>query len=217
MKVQLLRPGLWRWTGLHPAWTPAEGGPEGWEQEVGSIYYEAEDAIVLLDPLVPPEDRDRFLAALDRDVERAGRPVVVVLTTVSHGRSTDELAERYGASVWLSREQAGDARFPVTHPFAPGERVPGGIEALEAPNFGGESLFWLPEHHALVAGDVLLGNGGGSARVCPESWQPEPIRGAEFRRALEFLLELPTKLVLVAHGDPVLEEGRAALERALRT
>jgi hypothetical protein len=67
--------GLWRWTGLHPAWTPADGGPDGWEQEVGCYFYEGPDAIALFDPLVPMEDRDRFFEALDRDVERAGTPV----------------------------------------------------------------------------------------------------------------------------------------------
>jgi len=29
------------------------------------------------------------------------------------------------------------------------------------------------------------------------------------------LLDLPVELVLVSHGEPVLQDGRAALERAL--
>ena len=40
MRVQEIATGLWRWTGLHPAWTPADGGPGGWEQEVGCYFYE---------------------------------------------------------------------------------------------------------------------------------------------------------------------------------
>ena len=80
MRIREVATGLWWWTALHPAWTPADGGPDGWEQEVGCVYYEAPGAVVLIDPLVPMEDRDRFYRALDRDVERAGLPVCVLVT-----------------------------------------------------------------------------------------------------------------------------------------
>ena len=54
MVVRELAPGLWRWTALHPEWTPeeAEDG-EGWEREVGCIYLETPGHIVLIDPLIP--------------------------------------------------------------------------------------------------------------------------------------------------------------------
>ncbi len=70
MRVREIEAGLWYWTGRHPVWTPADGGPDGWEQEVGCVYYEGPDAVVLFDPLVPMEDPVRFYEALDRDVER---------------------------------------------------------------------------------------------------------------------------------------------------
>src|ERR687887_2327574 len=98
MRVQELSGGLWRWTGLHPEWTPEQGGPEGWEQEVGCVYYESPDAVVLVDPLVPPEDEERFWRALDRDVERARKPVRILLTVPWHGRSAEAVAARYGAA-----------------------------------------------------------------------------------------------------------------------
>lgn len=132
MNVQELRPGLWRWTGLHPAW--AEGAD--WEREVGSVYYEAPEEIVLVDPLLPPEDEERFLAALDRDVERLGRPVVVVLTSARHRRSTDVVVERYGARV-AGELPAGVTTFPI-EPHA-------------------EAVVWIAEHRALVVGDALTG------------------------------------------------------------
>ncbi len=74
MEVTRLADGLWRWTALHPDWKPGDGGPDGWEQEVSCVYLEAPDHVVLVDPLVPGDERDRFFEALDRDVERARRP-----------------------------------------------------------------------------------------------------------------------------------------------
>jgi glyoxylase-like metal-dependent hydrolase (beta-lactamase superfamily II) len=189
MRVQELATGLWRWTGRHPAWTPAEGGPDGWDQEVGSYYYEGPDSIVLFDPLVPMEDRDRFFEALDRDVARVARPVRVLLTVEDHRRSSAELAERYGGRV--------------------GE-VPAGVEvALEAWE---ERAYWIPEHAALVFGDLVLARDGGLE--LPRTWIGDE-RYDEVREGLRPLLELPVERMLVTHGEPVLEGGRDALARAL--
>src|SRR5580765_5681542 len=144
MRIREVATGLWWWTALHPAWTPADGGPEGWEQEVGCVYYEAPGAVVLIDPLVPMEDRDRFFRALDRDVERAGLPVRVLLTVDAHTRSSAELAERYAGTV---------------------DELPAGVETFPAWD---ERVLWIPEHAALVFGDVVVGRDG--ALALPRTW-----------------------------------------------
>ena len=74
---------------------------------------------MLIDPLVPQDERDRFFEALDRDVERAGRPVAIALTCEWHGRSAAELRERYDADVWAPGGAVGRTQAPVTRPFAP--------------------------------------------------------------------------------------------------
>lgn len=195
MQVRELATGLWSWTGLHPGWTPADAGPEGWDQEVGCYFYEAPDAVCLFDPLVPMEDRDRFFAALDRDVERVGQRVRILVTVDAHRRSSAELAERYG----------------VTAPLLPPERpeLPVGVEIVaEAAD---EFVFWLPEHRALVAGDVIIGRAHGLE--VPRAWLEDRYEAA--LTELQPLLDLPVDRVLVTHGEPVLEDGHEALDRAL--
>ncbi len=183
-------PGLWRWTGLHPDWQAGDD----WSQEVGCVYYEAPEAVVLIDPLVPPEDDERFWTALDRDVERVGLPVAVLLTVDWHARSSDEILERY----------SGTRVIPV------------GVEEIRIRGVGGESerLFWLPEPRTLVTGDVIHGVEGG-VRLCPDSWLPDDLRGEPIHRELRPLLDLPVERILPAHGEPVLANGREALARAL--
>lgn len=82
----------------------------------------------------------------------------------------------------------------------------------------GETMVWLPGPRALVPGDRLLGDGKGGLRLCPPGWlrylEPGLTRDG-LRVALRPLLDLPVELVLVSHGEPVLEGGHAALERAL--
>jgi glyoxylase-like metal-dependent hydrolase (beta-lactamase superfamily II) len=196
MEVEKIAPGLWRWTAPHPEWRP----DADWPRDVGCVYYEAADAVVLIDPLVPADEAGRFWEALDRDVARAARPLVVLRTLHWHQRSIDEVLERYpGARLWSP--ESNDP-LPARVDAYPVERAE-------------ETLFWLHEHHALVSGDVLLGTDGGGVRVCPDSWLPKESRGPAFRESLRFLLELPIELVLVSHGRPVLENGREALAAAL--
>jgi glyoxylase-like metal-dependent hydrolase (beta-lactamase superfamily II) len=217
VEVEQIADGLWRWTTRHPEWTPEEGDAEGWPPDVGCVYYEAPDAVVLIDPLVPsePGERDRFWRALDRDVEAAAKPVAALLTVFWHERSASDVVERYdGATLWAHERAVDRLSVRVTDEFALGEPLPGGIEAIDA-NRRDEVVYWLREHGALVTGDVLLGAEEGGVRVCPDSWLPEGVGGAEFRASLRPLLELPVERVLVSHGKPVLENGREALTRAL--
>ena len=197
MDVLELRPGLWRWTALHPDLTADEEAATGLTREVGCLYYEAPAEIVLVDPLAPPPDTresERFWSALDRDVERIGRPVAVVLTVDWHRRSTDVFLERYGGRL------------------ASLGTLPRGMEAFPVASFD-ELLLWLSGPKALVAGDTLLGTPAGIRR-CPASWLAEGGEQA-YLDSLQPVLDLPIELVLPAHGEPVLENGRDALAAAL--
>ena len=187
--------GLWRWTAPHPDWKQGDD----WDRDVGCVYWEAEDAVVLVDPLIPgePSDREHFLASLDRDVERAGRPVSVLLTCEWHGRSADELGTRYEA--------------PVRKPSA--GALPGGIRAVEA-RVAEEVVYWLPGARAIVPGDALIGARGG-VRLCPASWLSGRGGLSRLRDELAPLLDLPVERVLTSHGPPVLADGRAALAQTL--
>jgi hypothetical protein len=199
MEVQELRPGLWRWTAPHPEWEHAEN----WGPEVASVYAELPQAIVVIDPLVPTAEEERFWAALDRDVERLSRPVCVLLTVHWHERSVAAVLDRYHATLWRPEEKGElpeGVRADVVH----------GSDWVEA-------LFFLEPHGALVAGDLLIGADGGielPVRWFPkgeQEWAEQTLK-PELRERLE---ELPVELVLVSHGDPVLTDGRAALDRAL--
>ena len=78
-----------------------------------------------------------------------------------------------------------------------------------------EVVLFLPGHRALVVGDVVLGSGGGSLDLCPDSWLPGRVGQEALRASLEPLLTLPVEHVLVSHGEPVLGDGAAALRRLL--
>ena len=188
-----LRPGLRRWTAPHPDAEPhpKPGSPADWGPDVGCVAYEAEDALLLVDPLVPNDG----WAELDALVERVGRPVALVVTIPFHRRSRESVGERYGAT----------------------ETVPAGVEAIPIEG-ADETMVWLPGPRALVTGDRVLGDDAGGLRLCPQSWLGYLQNGmtrAQLAGELRPLLNLPIELVLVSHGEPVLRDGRETLGRAL--
>src|SRR5262249_3640180 len=199
MEVQELRPGLWRWTGNHPEWDHAET----WGPEVASVYAELENSVVVVDPLVPQDDEERFWEALDRDVRRSGLPLHALLTAHWHQRSVAAVLDRYHADLWRP-ENMGE--------------LPKGVRAETVHGADWvEALFFLEHHRALVAGDLLIGRDGGVE--LPNEWFPKDEREwvqSELKPDLrQRLAALPIELVLVSHGEPVLENGAAAVERAL--
>ncbi|MBA3718619.1 MAG: hypothetical protein H0W87_10390 [Actinobacteria bacterium] len=199
MDVRRLAPGLWRWTARHPeaaGWPQdaADGLP--WPDLVGCVYYEASDAVCLIDPLLPGGEEDEFLAHLDRDVERLELPVVILLTAEWHRRSSDVLAQRYGATITI------------------GESLPAGIEAHSIEGADEVQLaYFIRPHRALVVAEVFGVDSSGTLGVYPS---PGLIDRAALDKSLQSLLELQVERLLVSHGEPVLEDGRAAMELALR-
>jgi hypothetical protein len=214
MEVQELAPGLWRWTARHPDWKDGYD----WSPIVGCFYVEADDVTLVVDPLVPDDEGERFWAALDRDVERRGVPVAVLLTETAHARSAGEVAARYDAEVW-AHERARDALGGAElHAVRPGDELPGGARSLDE-GYGdtsGTPLF-LPSHGALAPGDAIV-EVEGELRVWwgVEGEEDERRYREEFLPALRRWLELPIERVLVSHGEQRAfgrEDVAAALER----
>ncbi len=151
---------------------------------------------MLFDPLLPDQERERFLELLDAIV--AGRAVSVLTTIQWHRRDREQLAERYRAN--SSRAW---------------NFIPHGVEARPLRG-AGETDYWLPGARALVFGDRLLGERSGGAALCPESWlEGVQVDRAGLARLMRPLIELPVEMLLLSHGEPVLHDGRAVLARAI--
>jgi hypothetical protein len=200
MEIDELATGLWRWVSPHPGWSP----DSEWERDVASVYFEAADTVCLIDPLVPVDEEERLWTFLDREIERAAKPVATLLTVPWHRRSAEVVGARYGSEVegW---ELSLRSREP---PF--------GVEPIEIAH-ADERIFWIPVHRALVVGDALLGTRGGEVAICPVSWVTRAATyPEEFLASLRRLLELRVEMILVSHGEAVRSAGQTALERALK-
>ena len=109
---------------------------------------------MFIDPLAVADDGAFWSWADDRC---RGREVVALETIRFHRRSREAFLARYSAAT-MAPQSAVPPRWGVE---------PHSLPATE------ETVFWIPEHRALVPGDVLLGTGGGGLSLCPESWLEE--------------------------------------------
>lgn len=221
MSVTRIGDGLWRWTVPHPEWN----GATDWDEIVASVYCETEDAVVVIDPLVPADgpDAERFWSAFDRDVTRLQRPVAVLLTCRWHVRSAAVFRERYGASVHAPTRAGDSIADLVTNVVVDDAPVVSGVHALvtgsPAPNE--ECVYVLTEHRAAVVGDVLLGDPDGGLRVADPGWYANSDEERVWYRdalpiSLGRLAGRDVEHLLPAHGAAVVGDPAQALSGALQ-
>ena len=198
-EIRDVAPGLWLWRLRHPAWQHGND----WDPHVTSTCVESGGAVVLLDPLAPPDDDDPVWARLD-----ARPPTVVAILKPDHVRDVDVFVRRYGARAYGPRLFWRDD-IPDTELIGidPGDELPGGLRALYDGRNRAETPAWLPQQRALVFADALT-YADSALRVWGTPWHEERVLPA-----LRELLALPFEHVIVSHGEPL--HDRAAFERAL--
>jgi hypothetical protein len=193
--MEEIAPGIWHWSGVHPHI----------EIRVHSYYLPAER--VVLDPIAP-EDGFAFF-------EEHSPPTDVLLTNRHHYRSSGEFVERFGATVRCSRpglNEFVDGRAVEAFDF--GDELLGGIVAHEV---GGicpdETALHIPARRALAVADgAVRWEEGGSLAFVPDRFMDEPEQTKEgLRKAYRGLAELDFDHLLLAHGEPFVDNGREAL------
>jgi hypothetical protein len=206
---------LWRWTARHPEWHPGEFG-----SEVACFALRTGDDTILLDPLLPP-DPDPVLDLIE---DNLGDRLSILITIPYHVRSSEEIWQRFrkhtkttihGHPACAKRLENTSA-FEEIHPEQ--AELPAGITAhpIGKPRRH-ETPLHVPSHKALVFGDAVAEVDGrlvvwATSKV---DTKVERFHRERFNPTLEPLLELDFDMVLVTHGQPIANGGRAALRAAL--
>ena len=191
------RPGVYFWQARHPDWVP----DDGWEEIVTCYALDDGEQLVVIGPLAPPPELEQLASK---------RETVIVLTCQWHRRDAEPLAKRLGAPLYVPAPNPDDEEEPVDGSrYAPGARLPGGIEAWRGLDET-DLVLWSARHRAVIAGDALIDRGEGL--ILPRDWAEKRGGPAPIRQALAPLLQRDVEVVLPTHGLPT---DRAALERAL--
>jgi glyoxylase-like metal-dependent hydrolase (beta-lactamase superfamily II) len=79
-----------------------------------------------------------------------------------------------------------------------------------------DTIFWDQEREILIAGDHLLGKISSNplvSRPLSGSWEPRPRALLQYIDSLRATSEMPARLILPGHGDPVLDHAELIDER----
>jgi glyoxylase-like metal-dependent hydrolase (beta-lactamase superfamily II) len=156
----------------------------------------------------PPEMPESVLEELS--AEGVSR---ILLTNRNHFRSSMRVKERTGARIAIHPADAPFARekgTSVDDALASGRRVgPLAVVDAHGKSPGEVALHW-PERRILFVGDACVGKPPGECALLPDAVIDDK---AALIESLRRLARLQFDSLLVGDGAPVLEGGRAALER----
>lgn len=195
-------PGVFHWTAVHP----------NIHTQVSSWWLDEHG--VLIDPLVPPQEGLEWFAA------RAHPPVAILLSNRHHYRQSDLFAKRFGCLVLCNRlglREFADGR--AVDGFDVGDTLPGGVIACQLDAIcPDDTALHLPEHGAVAIADGVVRGGaygaGGPLGFVPDVLMDDPpaTKRGLLDACARLLAELDFEHLLLAHGGPVIGDGRELLQ-----
>ena len=192
--IRELAPGILHWKATHP------------NLGIDVSSYLLTESRVLLDPILPPEGLDWF-------AEKDLPPAAIILTNRHHWRNCGEFVARFGCTVHASRpgmHEFGPRQEVV--PFAFGDVLHGGIVTHEigvlCPD---ETALEIPEVRALAVADGVVSYD--RLGFVPDQFmdEPEHTKRGLYDRYERLVDHVDFEHLLVAHGDPIVLNGRAEL------
>lgn len=195
--MQEIQPGVLHWTSFH----------EGIGAVVHSHALVGQRPVVLIDPRLPEGGVEAFAAY---------PPAHIVLTNRHHFRHSGALRKRYGAQVWCHHaglhELAPDQQV---RGFNHGDELPGGVFAVEIASLcPDETALLVPRSRLLCLGDALVRDDDSLQLVADAYMGDDPAavqRG--LLSAFGRCLDLDFDTLLLAHGEPFVENGKRELRR----
>jgi hypothetical protein len=206
-RIDEVLPGVFHWTATHPRI----------HTEVSSYWLD--ESGVLIDPLVPPEEGLEWFA------RRSRPPAAILLSNRHHYRESDRFAERFGCKVYCNRlglHEFSDGR--AVEGFATGARLAGGVVACELDAIcPDDTALHLPAKRAIVLADGVVMGGprghGGRLGFVPDSLMDDPpaTKQGLLVACARLLEDLDFTHLLLAHGGPVIGDGRDRLQELADT
>lgn len=193
-RIREVLPGVLHWTARHPSA----------RLESGSHYLVEEG--VLIDPIAPPEGLEWF------DGRQIGE---ILLTNRHHTRSAFELQDRLGVTIRAPRTGMHELPADRVQPYDFGDELGFGIRPHAiSETWPDETALEIPGHRAVAIADGVINYDGlGFFADFLLGDDPE----AEKQRLRDGFARLAAEVdfdhLLLAHGTPIIGDGREQLRR----
>ena len=197
-------PGLYHWKVYNP-----------YIKDAVDSYLALLDPPVLIDPMEPQEGIEAL--------RKFSPPAHIYMTNRLHDRHCQRFIDTYGTTVWCHRSGLHEFQDGslVVKSFDHGDNLPGDVKAIEVgilcPE---ETAFHLPIGKGVLAiGDALV-RWKGTIGFVPDFLlgdDPPAIRTGIRDRFLQIYSNYEFDHLIFAHGEPLVEMGKAALLKYLKS
>lgn len=204
--MEQILPGIFHWTAPNPSIG----------RKLVSSYWLDEPG-VLIDPILPEDAGIEWFAA------RPLPPAAIVLSNRHHYRDSGRISERFGCPVHVPN--AGLHAFTegrLVRGYGPGDELPGGLEAFVIGSLSpDEDGLYLESVGAIwVADTIVRSSTDPTSRI---GWvidalmdDPEETKDGLLQAFSEVLDDYQFEHLLLAHGLPLVGNGRTELEALVR-
>lgn len=189
-------PGLFHYTQVHP----------NLGIDVDSYYLY--DERVLIDPMIPGGGIEWF------EEQEKGPPTDILLSCRHHYRHSGDFVQKFGTKVWCVEQGMHEFGDGEVESFAFGDELPGAVTSIEVGALSpDEGSFLIPAFDALLCSDgAVRFQPKGPLGFVPDQFMDEPEKTKQgLIEAYRKLLELDFENLLLAHGGPVIGNGKDIL------
>jgi glyoxylase-like metal-dependent hydrolase (beta-lactamase superfamily II) len=163
----------------------------------------ANGRIVLIDPL--PMDHE--------DLKKLGAVEAICLTASCHERAASRYRRTFKVPVYAPKAAVDFDRAPDRR-YSPGDRLPGGLQAIRSPGptDAHYSFFLRRKGGVVFCADLLTNYKGRGLAFVADEYQDDP---KLTRTSVRRLLDFPFKVLCPNHGSPVKTGAKKVIRRAL--
>jgi len=159
---------------------------------------------VVIDPPQPSDDDLTQIRSL-------GGVSEIIITNRDHVRWSRELKNKFDATIRMPSADAGLVEIEFDSTYDDGDALAGFLQAVHIPNnkSPGETALYWQYRKILILGDALIGKPPGDVSLLPREKYADI---ALARKGISVLRELDFDALLLSDGQPILKDGKIAVE-----
>ena len=196
--MKQIYPGIFTWSWLSPK--------HGYN--FNGYAFKSNEGLIVIDPAIM-ESSDLGL------LEKLGTPSHIILTNKDHERMAYELRDRFGAKIYINKNDAHLLKQRPDYTYEDGDILPGNLRAINISNNkspGETALLLLLGKGILFIGDAIIGWPPGEFSLLPVFIFKNPELA---KYSIRTLLNYECDTVLVGDGECILTGGKDAITRFL--
>ncbi len=191
-------PGIFIWSWLSPKHNYNFNG----------YAFKSNEGLIVIDPAIMDSSSQELL-------EEIGTPSHIIITNKDHERKAYELRERFGARIYVHKNDVPLLKQRPDYSYEDGDVLPGNLRAINISNNkspGETALLLLLGKGVLFIGDAIIGWPPGEFSLLPAFIYKNPELA---KHSIRVLLDHEFDTVLAGDGECVLTGGKDAINRFL--